>query len=145
MGTRFEAAEAEIAELKRQLAQRPIVYQYPGTDAEDDASNEDSLDNDNEYGLEDAMEAIDGKDLSIASQFRRTAKHATRHARRTLRKCRRQQYVHHVEKWLRWFTRLLLTRPGLLWIFYIQLMLLWFIEIWRQAMSRTLSNDPSIN
>jgi len=62
---------------------------------------------------------------------------------RTFVACRKQRATQSLERQLRTFTRRMLQSPVLLWLFYVHVLVLWFLEGWRQAVSQTLPMDPT--
>mmetsp|Transcript_32450 Transcript_32450/g.69519 ORF Transcript_32450/g.69519 Transcript_32450/m.69519 type:complete len:781 (-) Transcript_32450:56-2398(-) len=58
-------------------------------------------------------------------------------------KCRKQPLAMTAEKSLRSFTRKMLQSPVLLWLFYMHVLVLWFVEGWRQAISSPVASDPA--
>jgi len=78
-----------------------------------------------------------------AAGARRAIRRCPRRTMRCLAACRRQHFVGLAEKQLRSFTRQMLQRPLLLWLFYIHVAVIWTVEIYRQAVNRSISSDPA--
>jgi len=131
--------EAQNANLKRSLNQRPIVYQFTPPDA---GIEEDPDQPDEEEGtIEEDDEATGAKRvcLMVVGGCRAVG----RRTKQGVVLCRKQKLIWSLEQQLRWLTRELLKRPMLMWLFYAQLLWLWGMEIWRQALSKPLATDPS--
>ncbi|CAK0795472.1 unnamed protein product, partial [Prorocentrum cordatum] len=142
----IQAIRAELREFicvqclasPRQLSERPIVYQF-GPDENDPDIND-------EYDVE--AHAPDGASrglaaLSIATICCVVLAVCWRCIMRSLVVCRRQKPTQLVEKSLRHFTRSLLKRPLLLWLFYLHVMVLWAMEGWRQAALNSAAHQSS--
>lgn len=162
--------EEQIANLNRQLQARPIVFQYSGGDDLDDEDVMEQVEaasaaaaaaaarralggfgRDREGAasggsLPDDFSGSEGRDaggsplLVAYAAFLRCRQHGSH----GFRACRRQRVAQTVEKSLRLFTRSLLQRPLLLWLFYAHVLILWMMEGWRQAASQSISTtDPA--
>ncbi|CAK0795471.1 unnamed protein product, partial [Prorocentrum cordatum] len=135
---RVHELEGQKSVLSRQLSERPIVYQF-GPDENDPDIND-------EYDVE--AHAPDGASrglaaLSIATICCVVLAVCWRCIMRSLVVCRRQKPTQLVEKSLRHFTRSLLKRPLLLWLFYLHVMVLWAMEGWRQAALNSAAHQSS--
>ncbi|CAE8713351.1 unnamed protein product, partial [Polarella glacialis] len=146
---KLEDLEAQNAALKRRLDSRPIVYQFAEPDAGVEDPEAGSLGAEDEDGDFDfnhpPEEAVSGR-LALrgaALSCRRATRNVARSMVKCAVKCRRQPLVWSLDQQLRWLTRLLLKRPLLMWLFYVQLLALWFTEAYRQAASAPLPTDPS--
>jgi len=90
-----------------------------------DGIEEDMRGLDEESGLRVRLEPVGpAPDMSDWKGF---AKH---HAQLTVQKVQRHQHVQRLEQQFRIVTRKLLQRPLWLWLFYMQLLFVWFAELW---------------
>jgi len=129
--------EAQNLDLTRQLNSRPIVYQFAPLPA-DEVDVDGPLDEDVEVGG-----AEDTGGPSVRVYIYVAAVWCRRRSVRGLSQCRKLRFAQSLERSLRAFTRSLLQRPLLLWLFYVHVFALWVIEFWRQAVSQPLATDPS--
>mmetsp|Transcript_136794 Transcript_136794/g.381322 ORF Transcript_136794/g.381322 Transcript_136794/m.381322 type:complete len:698 (+) Transcript_136794:91-2184(+) len=131
--------QAENATLTRQLSSRPIVYQFgplPGDEAEQGAAYEDDE--------ETVVASGEGGGPRLRVLLYAGAIWCRRRTLRGIASCRKQRLAQSLERSLRAFTRSLLQRPLLLWLFYAHVLALWVIEFYRQAVSQPLETiDPS--
>lgn len=145
-GQRVKELQSRVAELEvqnlalnRRLDARPIVYQFSplgdeGEEEEADASVE---------VVEDGGVAASGSDgVGWQTRARNSVSWCKRQLGRGFRACRRQPCTKSVERPLKTFTKILLRRPLLLWLFYAHLLMLYVVEIWRQSLSRPRGQDP---
>eukprot|EP00927_Polykrikos_kofoidii_P000555 TRINITY_DN10205_c0_g1_i4.p1 TRINITY_DN10205_c0_g1~~TRINITY_DN10205_c0_g1_i4.p1 ORF type:complete len:752 (+),score=199.05 TRINITY_DN10205_c0_g1_i4:249-2504(+) len=138
---RIAALEVQNAKLTRSLGARPIVYQYgpmPGDDvgsAGDDDEDDEQAPAANPTG--DQLN-FGVKALLLLRGFFLISRRRTF---RVLSKCRKTSPAIAVEKSLRSFTKQLLTRPFMLWLFYIHLVVLWIMAIWRSRTSSLNNAD----
>mmetsp|Transcript_10034 Transcript_10034/g.23622 ORF Transcript_10034/g.23622 Transcript_10034/m.23622 type:complete len:255 (+) Transcript_10034:1-765(+) len=127
--------QVENSALSRQLSARPIVYQFAPLPEDAEQVQAGPSEEDDRGG-----EPQSGGTLLLAWA---AAIWCRRRAAQGLTFCRRQRLAQWWEQSLRSFTRSLLQRPLLLWLFYTHVLVLWFLEFWRQAMSAPLEADPS--
>jgi len=123
--------------LTRQLSARPIVYHFgpsPGDEEHNAGGTE-------EEDVEMAAEPIGQLGLRVFVCV--AALWCRRRTLRAVAQCRKQRVTQSLERSLRSFTRGLLQRPLLLWLFYTHVVALWMIEFWRQAVNRAVEADPS--
>jgi len=125
--------EAKNAALQRSLSQRPIVYQFAPPDEGLDPTEDAEPDDDEESQISTACSLMKGG-----------CRLAIRRCWKLWILCRKLKCMSAGENQLRWFTRRLLEKPFLLWVFYFHVLMLWLIEIWRQALSKPLSMDPAL-
>lgn len=132
---RVQELQERNGALERQLNARPIVYQFgPSLDELDDACGEE----------EDAYTHTNERTMGLRMFVYVAAIWCRRRVSRAASQCRRQRLTQSLERTLRSFTRTLLKRPVLLWLFYTHVIALWVIEFWRQAVNRPLEvTDPS--
>lgn len=133
---RLGELEAKNAALQRSLSQRPIVYQFAPVDAGLDLPEEEPDDEEAQASASTASTAC--------SLMQGGCRLAMRRCWRLWTLCRKLKCISAAEKQLRWFTRRLLEKPFLLWVFYLHVAMLWFIEIWRQALAKPLAMDPAL-
>merc|ERR1712039_148570 len=123
---------------------RPIVFQY-GPDPEDDASMHD-VEEPEPSDSEAGNMVVNDDSSSNATAPQQASPSATKTCRRRcargLYACRRQRTAKNLERGMRAFTKMLLRYPLLMWLFYVQLLVVWSLEIWRQAINRPLAQDP---
>eukprot|EP00435_Cladocopium_sp_Y103_P045213 s1341_g12.t3 len=133
---RLGELEAKNAALQRSLSQRPIVYQFAPVDAGLDLPEEEPDDEEAQASASTASTAY--------SLMQGGCRLAMRRCWRLWTLCRKLKCISAAENQLRWFTRRLLEKPFLLWVFYVHVAMLWFIEIWRQALAKPLAMDPAL-
>lgn len=136
---RLGELEAKNAALQRSLSQRPIVYQFAPVDAGLDLPEEPD---DEEAQTSPASTASTA--YSAYSLMQGGCRLAMRRCWRLWTLCRKLKCISAAENQLRWFMRRLLEKPFLLWVFYLHVAMLWFIEIWRQALAKPLAMDPAL-
>jgi len=133
--------EAQNNGLTRQLNSRPIVFQFgPSVD---DVEGEAVLDDDDENQDVEVPTTESAGVPSARTYAYVGAIWCRRKTARGLSQCRKFSLTQRLERSLRAFTRSLLQRPLLLWLFYVHVFALWVIEFWRQAVSQPLATDPS--
>merc|ERR1711920_754511 len=123
--SRVAELEAQIAELKKKLDARPIVFQFAGADGADGAMTE----------VEDDMTEAEDAEAggSNASGCSYKTKRCCRRSCRCINRCRKLRCIRCVEQRLRLFLQILSQRPLLMWLFYLQLIICWSLEISRHA------------
>jgi len=132
------------AALQRQMDSRPIVYQFgeiPDCVLDDDCDYEGKFpfhttNHNSEYFM--------GRKLDFHTFCRvlyRGFMALRYRCAKCFLKCRKLKCTKCTELRLRTFTRLLLRRPPLLWLFYMQLFAIWIVEIWRQVLCK-VDNTP---
>merc|ERR1712039_399432 len=112
--------EGQIIELKKKLDARPIVFQFAGADGGDGAMTE----------VEDDMTEAEDAEAggSTASGCCYMTKRCCRRSCRCINRCRKLRCIRFCEQRLRFFLQILLQRPLLMWLFYVQLIICWSLE-----------------
>jgi len=130
--------QAQKGGLERQLNSRPIVYQFgPTVDDEDEQCRLLEEEDNATTNIGDNIQERSGMRVITNS----AALWCRRRAARACVKCRKLKLARNVERLFRNFTRALLRSPLLMWMFYVHLLALWFIEFWRQAVDRHVEGD----
>jgi len=147
--------EAQNSALRKQLNGRPIVFQFGPEPEEELGADEDDGDGDpaSDVASVEAGTAPAGPSnptgeapqVDARAAMWGAAKKCRRKTVRVLCIWRRQPCAKSIERSLRAFTRMLLHRPLLLWLFYAQLLALWSVEIWRQARSQPIASEDPAN
>lgn len=141
--SRLADLEARNEALNRQLNERPIVFQF-GPGPPDEEADESSVADD--AGLDGdgaSAAAVRLSQMGVLSLVCFFAGRVHRRLGRAFALFRRQTLAQSLERSLKHFTKSLLQRPVLLWLFYSHLLVLWLIEFWRQAVSAPSALDPT--
>merc|ERR1711974_370594 len=154
--------EQQNAALLRQLNARPIVFQFAPAPDDEDEDDEEAM-KPEEHGEEEDAEqpvglarVLTGKSAGgpgggaevahaapVASLLCGSSVWFKRRLKRVFSLLRKQRQAQNLERVLRTFTRSMLQSPVLLWLFYVHVLVLWFLEAWRQAVSQTLPTAPT--
>jgi len=125
-------------ELQRQMNSRPIVYQFgdvPDCFLDDDCDDEGELPFPMTHCQSEYLMGRKFDFHTLCCVLYGGCVALRRRCAKFFLKCRKLKCTKCTELRLRSFTRSLLYRPSLLWLFYMQLFAIWIVEIWRQAVS----------
>lgn len=155
---RVAELEEQNAAMLRQLNARPIVFQFaPEPEEEDDdarPARQDDVDEEDlaperlaaTGPLKQANARPPGADAAApapaAAAVLGALVQCSKRSKRCFAALRKQRQAKNLERMLRHFTKSMLKSPALLWFWYAHVLVLWFLEVWRQAVS-TQALDPT--